>query len=248
MSEIKAIIIDDESSSRENIKFLIKRFTPQVEILSEFRNLLDGVEFLKNNQLDLVFLDVEMPDYAGYEIVKFFDDFPFEIIFITAYDKYAVKAFELAALDYLLKPIEIDRLKSAIERFEQKRQLTSTKERLAKLQEELSNKTTASLSIHHDGHKMLIKIDDILAVEGQAAYSKLYTIDGSQYLLSKNIAHLEKELEEYAKFYRSHKSWIVNLEKVLSYSKSNYSARLSTDMQVKISRAKIADFEALLAG
>lgn len=248
MSEIKAIIIDDESSSRENIKFLIKRFTPQVEILSEFRNLLDGVEFLKNNQLDLVFLDVEMPDYAGYEIVKFFDDFPFEIIFITAYDKYAVKAFELAALDYLLKPIEIDRLKSAIERFEHKRQLTSTKERLAKLQEELSNKTTASLSIHHDGHKMLIKIDDILAVEGQAAYSKLYTIDGSQYLLSKNIAHLEKELEEHPKFYRSHKSWIVNLEKVLSYSKSNYSARLSTDMQVKISRAKIADFEALLAG
>ena len=246
MNKIKAIIIDDEASSRENIKFLVNRFTPQVDIIKTFRNLPDGVSFLKENDVDVVFLDVEMPDYAGYEIATFFDNFPFEIIFITAYDKYAVKAFELAALDYLLKPVEIERLKAAVERFETKRTMTNTKLRLTKLQEELESHASASISIHHDGHKKLVRVNEILAIEGQSAYSNLYTLDGNQYLLSKNIANLEKELEEYPQFYRSHKSWLINIEQVASYSKSNYSAILQSGLKVKISRAKVSDFESRL--
>lgn len=242
MSQINAIIIDDEAASRENLILLLNRFTPQVNILGDFKNLKDGVAFLKANKIDLVFLDVEMPDYAGYEISSFFDEIPFEIIFITAYDKYAIKAFELAAIDYLLKPIEIDRLKESISRFENKYNIENTKERLKKIENQVEASREATIFIHHDGYKKPIQVTNIIALEGQSAYTKIYTKDEQHYIVSKNIAEMEKELDKYNHFYRSHKSWIINLKEINFFSKSRYLVKLNNCLEAKISRKKLKEF------
>jgi len=110
---LKAIIVDDESSARELLQELIKSYCPEIDIVASFKNLETAVDHIRMDKPDIVFLDVEMPQYSGYEILDFFDQIDFNIIFVTAYDKYAIKAFEVSALDYLLKPVEIERLKSA---------------------------------------------------------------------------------------------------------------------------------------
>ena len=101
--DIRTIIVDDEGSARELLKELLESFCPDVTIVGQFQNLEMAVEHIRKDTPDLVFLDVEMPRYAGYEILDFFDQIDFNIIFVTAYDKYAIKAFEVSALDYLLK-------------------------------------------------------------------------------------------------------------------------------------------------
>jgi two-component system LytT family response regulator len=111
--KIKAIIVDDEESARDVLQNLLLLFCPNVEVVAKCENVLKAVDAINKEQPDLVFLDIEMPNYAGYEIVNFFDKINFEIIFVTAYDQYAVRAFEVAAIDYLLKPIDIDRLKAS---------------------------------------------------------------------------------------------------------------------------------------
>lgn len=242
MLNIEAIIIDDEAASRENLILLLQRFTPQVKILEDFKNLKDGVAFLKKTNVDLVFLDVEMPDYAGYEIDRFFDKIPFEIIFITAYDKYAIKAFELSAIDYLLKPIEIDRLKEAIKKYSEKREIIDFQEKFQNFKNLLKNPDEPSYSIHTDGYKKLIPIKNIVAIEGQSAYAKIYTTSKDSFIVSKNIAEVEKDLAYYNVFYRCHKSWIINTSQISSYSKSKYKVVLGDIVDAKISRTKMKDF------
>lgn len=241
-----AIIIDDEPDARENLNLLLGRFCKGIILQGEFSNLQDGVEFLKNTQVDLVFLDVEMPEYAGYEIGDFFESIDFEIIFVTAYDQFAIKAFELAAIDYLLKPIDIDRLKGAVERFEQKKNLEKTQVRLQKMNQILHTSRKPTLSIHHKGYKKLLEIDSIFAIAGQAAYSEIYTSDGKTYTVSKNIAEVERELNDFTMFFRCHKSWLVNINEVSSYSKSSYCAKLNNGVTVKLSRQKLKEFIMLL--
>src|SRR6478735_3401789 len=121
MNTIRAILVDDEESARDVLQNLLQRFCPEVTLVAKCENVMLAVDVIKKEKPDLVFLDIQMPNYAGYEIVKFFDKVDFEIVFITAYDQYAIRAFEIAAIDYLLKPIDIDRLKLAVKRVKQQR-------------------------------------------------------------------------------------------------------------------------------
>src|SRR3989338_4013155 len=114
--KLKAILIDDEESARNVLSNLMARFCPEVNILQTCANVTEAIDAINTHQPDVVFLDIEMPNYSGFELVNFFEKVNFEIVFVTAYDKYAIKAFEVSAVDYLLKPIEIDRLKQAVER------------------------------------------------------------------------------------------------------------------------------------
>ena len=116
MSKIKAILVDDEESARDVLENLLRRFCPEIDLLDKCNNVEQAVESIKQHKPNLVFLDIEMPNYAGYELVDFFTEIDFEIIFVTAYDQYAIKAFEVSAVDYLLKPIEIERLKESVSR------------------------------------------------------------------------------------------------------------------------------------
>jgi two-component system LytT family response regulator len=147
MKTIKAILVDDEEGARDVLANLLLRFCPNVELLAKCSNIPEAVEQIKSLQPDLVFLDIEMPNYAGYEIVNFFEKIDFEIVFVTAYDQYAIRAFEIAALDYLLKPIDIERLKLAVERVLIYSNKKLQEQRLQVLQESMSTKTLSNIIV-----------------------------------------------------------------------------------------------------
>ena len=207
--------------------------------------MLSAIESIKNKKPDVVFLDIEMPNYAGFEIVSFFKEIDFEIIFVTAYDKYAIKAFEISAVDYLLKPIDISRLKEAVIKLEEKLKVKSVNLNYNALSENLQSKKINNLIIPFEGNHKAIKIDDIVAIEAQEAYSCIHTNERN-FLVSKNLKHFESVLEDNSSFFRTHKSWIVNVNHMINYSKSKFEINLSNSITAKLSKYKKSDFEVTL--
>lgn len=244
---ISAILIDDEESARNILANLLDRFCPSIELLERFSNLPDGVEGARRLQPDVVFLDIEMPNYAGFEIVNFFETIPFEIIFTTAYDKYAIKAFEVAALDYLLKPIDIDRLKQAVERLEVRIEKSATSaQQMELLSETLKTNQVTKIAVMEKGYRQLVKVEDVVAIEAQESYSKIHFSNRSNKVVSKNLKHFETLLDGHGDFFRTHKSWIVNSTYLHNYSRSRLEINLATNVIAKLSKYRKAEFEAFL--
>lgn len=242
MNQIKAILVDDEESARDVLENLLRRFCPEVDLLKKCNNVEQAVEAIKVYQPDLVFLDIEMPNYRGYELLNFFTEINFEIIFVTAYDRYAIKAFEVSAVDYLLKPIEIDRLKESVGRVSTKLDTILNQEKINHLREALKSDSLQSILVTKNGNQYVVGIKDIIAIEAQESYSCIHTLSGN-YLMSKNLKHFERMLEEEKSFIRVHKSWIINTHFILHYSKSELTIRLKTDIVAKLSKYKKSEFE-----
>jgi two-component system LytT family response regulator len=245
LKKIKAIIVDDEESARDVLANLLLRFCPEVELVGKCENVPQAVEAINKTQPDLVFLDIEMPNYAGYEIVNFFKEINFEIIFVTAYDQYAIRAFEIAAIDYLLKPVDIERLKLAITRVQQQHNIEQQAQRLALLNNTFESKQIKNIVISDKGQQHIIAIDKLIAIEAQESYCILYTSD-KKHIASKNLKHFETLLESLPQFIRVHKSWIINKEHLQNYSKSDLTIRLSGGLSAKLSKYKKAEFEAAI--
>lgn len=243
--KLTSIIVDDEESARNVLSNLLLRFCPQIEILDKCTNVLDAVDAIKKLEPDVVFLDIEMPNYAGFEIVSFFEEVNFEIVFVTAYDKYAIKAFEISAVDYLLKPVEIDRLKQAAEKLAEKIQLKNGKENYKALSENLKTDQLTKIVVRNNSGQEIVSVDEIIAIEAQEAYSCIYTTN-NKYLMSKNLKFYESTFEQNNNFFRSHKSWLINLNKVKSFSKTKQEIDLKNDIVAKLSKYKIAEFEELM--
>jgi two-component system LytT family response regulator len=177
---------------------------------------------------------------------NFFKEINFEIIFVTAYDQYAIRAFEIAAIDYLLKPIDIERLKLAIARVLQKRDILQQSQRLALLSNTLENKELKNIAISDKGQQHIIPIENIIAIEAQESYCILYTAD-KQFVASKNLKHFESVLQSLPKFFRVHKSWLINKDYIKQYSKSNLTIQLSNGLITKLSKYKKAEFEVAIS-
>jgi two-component system LytT family response regulator len=239
---MKAIIIDDEYSAREVLHELLKRHCPEIEVSTTCEDVISGVEAIKLHQPDLVFLDVKMPDYNGYEIIDFFEEIPFKIIFITAYDKYALKAFEISATDYLLKPLEIERLKIAVQKASDQILIKQDLAELKKLAENLKE-SNQKYTYSDKGLTHYFMVADIIAIEAQRSYSTFKLTNGKQITVSKNIKAIHAELADSNKFFRTHRSWIVNLEHVISYSKSAMHITLSEAVIARLSRPYKVGFE-----
>ncbi|MBI2280021.1 MAG: response regulator [Bacteroidetes bacterium] len=240
---LKAILIDDEESARNVLSNLMARFCPEVNILQTCANVTEAISAINTHQPDVVFLDIEMPNYSGFELVNFFEKVNFEIVFVTAYDKYAIKAFEVSAVDYLLKPIEIERLKSAVEKVKQRVHLKNNNYQA--LSDNLKNEQLTKLVVRKNDSQEIVAIEDIIAIEAQEAYSSIYTENGT-FLMSKNLKHFETLLENNLDFFRSHKSWIINLKKVESFSKSTSEIQLKLGLIAKLSKYKFAEFEEVI--
>ncbi|NOQ71573.1 MAG: response regulator [Crocinitomix sp.] len=245
MTIYDAIIVDDERSAREILSGLVVRFCPQLKIVDKCTGLKEAVESIKKNKPALVFLDIEMPNYAGYEIVSFFEEIDFEIIFVTAYDQYAIKAFEVSAVDYLLKPVTIDRLKASVARFVEKQKRTNSHKSYTALKDNINSPILSKIIIPHLGSQKIIPISTILAFEAKEAYSTIHLLNGEKYMVSKNLKHFENLLEENGTFFRSHKSWLVNISRVKTYSKSQLTITLENDLSCKLSKYKKPNFEDL---
>jgi two-component system LytT family response regulator len=245
MNKLRAILVDDEEGARDVLQNLLLRFCPNVELIAKCENVLQAVETIKQEQPDLVFLDIEMPNFAGYEIVNFFDEVTFDIVFVTAYDQYAIRAFEIAAIDYLLKPIDIDRLKSAVARAVLQQNKKEQNDRLDILKESLKSKELNNIVVTDKGNQHIIPFDKLIAIEAQESYCILHTSE-KKFIASKNLKHFENLLSTIPRFFRVHKSWIVNKDHLKTYSKSELTIQLSNGLTTKLSKYKKAEFEAAI--
>jgi two-component system, LytTR family, response regulator len=242
LKKITAILVDDEESARDVLQNLLLRFCPEVDLIARCENVKQAVEVIGLEQPELVFLDIEMPNYAGYELVNFFKKVNFEIVFVTAYNQYAIRAFEMAAVDYLLKPIDITRLKNAVARVIQYRDKEQQSQRLAVLEYTLENKKFENIAISDKGQQHIISIANIIAIEAQESYCIIHT-SAKQQIVSKNLKHFEKLFEPIPLFIRVHKSWIINKKHLKHYSKSELTIQLSNGLVARLSKYKKSEFE-----
>ena len=215
---MKAIIIDDEKRARVSLSLLLQEYCPEVELVAECENLPEGVKAIRKFNPDLVLLDIEMPGHSGLELVDFFDEkeINFSIIFTTAYNEYAIQAFKLSALDYLLKPIIPEELINAISRMERQKSL-----QFKVLAENIQNEFFEKIAVPSGNTLILIKISDIVYIKGEGSYSEIYMQDKSKHMVSRNLKNFEEILLKDKRFLRTHKSYIVNFDEVVSFNKSD---------------------------
>ncbi len=246
MEVIECVIVDDEGSARDILENLLLNFCDGVRVMAKCENLEKSVEAIREYKPDVVFLDIEMPRFAGFEIARFFDEMSFDIVFVTAYDKYALKAFEVSALDYLLKPIDIDRLIETVERIKKSAKDKSSLEQFNILQESIKSQKIVKIPVIHQGYRFFLDLSEIIAFEAQGSYCKIYLKTGESHLVSKKIKYYEELLGDSGDFFRSHKSWIVNFNYIKNYSKANQEIQLENDITAKLSRYRTVEFEQAL--
>lgn len=244
--KIKTLIVDDEESARDVLVNLLNRFCPDVEVLATCESVEECLEAIKINEPNLIFLDIEMPNYAGFELFKLVDNVNFETVFTTAYEQYAIKAFEVSAVDYLLKPIDIDRLKSAVEKVKNQIDVRLQKDRMKVFTDTFTQRKLNNIVIIDKGCQIICPIETIIAFEAQESYCTIYT-STNRYVQSKNLKHFESLLDENKEFVRVHKSWIVNLKKLESYNKAELRIQLTGGISAKVSKYKKQEFEVLMA-
>lgn len=243
---MKAIIIDDENGAREVLKNLLDRTCPQVRVLDMCENVPKGVEAIKRHQPDIVFVDVEMPYYPGYELVNFFTEINFKIIFVTAYDQYAIKAFELSAVDYLLKPISRQRLIEAVVKAQEQIGNEKAKQHYDVLLESIKEQEFHKIVISEKSQKRILLLKDIIAIEAQRAYSCIYLKGNQKLIVTKPMGYFANLFPKGHRFYRTHKSWILNLDYVQLFNKNQHTVLLEDNIEAKISKLKITEFETMV--
>lgn len=246
--KIRAIIVDDEPDSRESIKLIVTKFyNDEIEIVDSVASVKEAVRSINSLKPDLVFLDIEMPNENGFQLFEYFgDDYDFEVIFITAFQEYALSAFRYAALDYLLKPVDYKQLGEAIQRFN-KADRHYSKLRIDTYLNNLTNdleKNKTILLPAKNGYNV-VKINSILYCRADGNYSNVYTLDGKSFLLTAILKHLEERLPD-SIFFRTHKSFLVNLNYVKKVDKSKNLIFLDNDKTIDVSSRRISELEQAL--
>jgi len=235
---MRAIIIDDEKRARMNLSMLLEEYCPQVEVVNDCENLPEGVKAIRRLQPDLVLLDIEMPGHSGLELLDFFDEneVDFSIVFTTAYNEFAIQAFKLSAIDYLLKPINPDELVTAVQRVEKQKQKN---ENYKLLKSNLQNETFDKIAVPSGNLVLFLALNDIMYIKGEGAYSDLFLQDKTKHTVSRNLKNFEEIICSNPKFLRVHKSYIVNMDYVKAYNKSDGgSLDLFNTMQIPVSPDK----------
>ncbi len=212
---IKVMIIDDEKHCITTLLHLLKAYEDEVVVVAATQQSSEAKSLIEEHQPNLIFLDIEMPIMNGLELLQQFSSLPFETIFTTAYDQYAIKALRLSALDYLLKPIDKQELKAAIEKYKSK-ELITTNEQVQQVKKITQHKIMDTLALSTIEGLMFIKMKDIMYLEATSSYTNIFMNNGTKYLASKTLATFEDVMDE-TSFFRPHKSYIINLKNVKQY-------------------------------
>ena len=238
--KIKTILIDDEDLARVGMRYLIKEHTPQIEILGEADSAEGGLSLIKKMKPDLVFLDIEMAGYDGFDMLDKMGGFDFEVVFVAAHSQFALRAFKYEAIDYILKPVDPDDLISAVEKVEQ---------RLIKRMDDMPVSDTVDyLSSQYskisvptiDGFKF-INITDIIRMEADGSYVTIYTINDRPCVVSRPLGYYARILNK-RMFVRIHRSHLINLHRVKEFRKdSGGYVILDNDEKIQVASTKRKD-------
>lgn len=236
---LKAILIEDESNSREILRNYLKKYCPKVDLVGEAASIKEGLMLINNNDLDLIFLDVEMPFGNAFDLLEQLPERSFEIVFVTAYDHYAKDALNEHAAYYLMKPINIDELIKAVA------YVFEVKEKENKLQESVLNSKSKGVSgkltlPQQDGFQIL-NVEEILYCKADDNYTEIF-LENKKILVSKTLKYFEEALSVFP-FARVHKSYLVNVNEVVKYKKGKGgSVVMSNGKELLVSASKKKQF------
>lgn len=209
---MKVILVDDEVVANEALTLIIRDFLPDVEIVGVARSAIEARKLIALKKPDLVFLDIEMPGEDGFDLLRSLSKIEFQIIFVTAYNQYAIQAFKFSAVDYLVKPVKITELLDSVKRA---RALTERKDiaDYRMLLENIQSRKPSKLALNTNDGREYINIDDIIRIEGDVNYSRLILTEKRVILASKTLKIFDEMLSGHG-FFRTHKSNLVNLKYV----------------------------------
>lgn len=246
MKTYKAIIIDDEDLARGLVRNYLQSFD-EIEIIGEFEDGFTGLKGINALKPDLVFLDIQMPKLTGLEVLELLEDVP-NIIFTTAYDQYAIKAFDLNAVDYLLKPFSKDRFKKAVEKVFLKYESTPANDPVEALKQHvIDNNKLEKIVVKNNSNISVIQLPDINYIESEDDYVMIHT-HSKKYLKHRTMKYYEEHLDPNT-FIRIHRSYIVNInsiKRIEKYGKDSYQVELKTMEKLKISRSRYQNLRSLL--
>lgn len=233
---IKAIIIDDEAFCIESLMYKLTESCPDVQVIATCRNASEGIPALQELQPDLVFLDINLPDLDGFRLLEQLPSINFQVVFTTAYNEYAVKAFKVNALDYLLKPVDEDDLVQAVDRFRQRMRQDNGIQQLQQLLQTLQlNRDHNRIALPTARGQLFIAVNDIVRLESESNYTRFYLSDKSNVLVSRTLKDYEILLSPH-NFVRVHNSSIINLLHVKEYYKGKGGTVMMDDgMEIEIS-------------
>lgn len=235
---IKAILVDDEKHGRENLAGILQEHCKNVELLGEANSVDSAISLIHSCNPDLVFLDIEMPGKNGFQLLEHFHDFRFEVIFVTAYGNYAIKAIRFSAADYILKPINYHELKAAVEKVFSRIQQKQENLRMKQLVYNLSKPADPRIGLPTGDRIEFIEVQKIIRCQGEANYTHIYFEENKHLLVAKTLVEFEDLLKEYS-FVRIHKTHLVNLKHVIAYVKTDGGAlQLSNNDFVAVSRRR----------
>lgn len=230
---MKCIIVDDELKAREMLRHLLEQNFPELEIAGEAGNVPEGVKLIHRVDPDIVFLDIEMPMYSGLELLDFLDkeNIHFKVIFITAYAEHAIKAFRLSALDYLLKPVQLEQLREAISKADQGTNARNEQYRV--LQQNYFHPEQEQIALSLAEGLIIIDLREIVYLKAEGSYTRIILDDGRKIVASKVLGEFTF-LTEHHTFYRTNRSFIINRTKIKRISRSGNEVILEGEIEVPV--------------
>jgi len=237
---MRAILIDDELACTETLAIELSAYCPEVEIIAKCNTAEDGLKAILKSKPDIVFLDIEMPWMNGFELLEQIPTINFAVIFVTAYDQFAIKAFRFSAVDYLLKPIDKSELIEAVQKVNQRSPENKANEQLQYLLKNIKhqNEPLPNIALPTMEGLDFIAVKDIIYCESDNNYTNLFQTNGKKILLSKPLKEIEAMLSEH-RFFRTHQSFLVHLDHISKYIKgSGGYVVMSNGANVTVSRAK----------
>lgn len=243
--KIRTVLVDDDRTSMLTLESLLKKFFPAVQIVGKADSVAQAVSEINGTNPDLVFLDISLPDGEGFNVIEQTPDKRYEVIFITAYDQYVVKAFEFSALHYLVKPVLPEGLKDAIGRFKEIKSDEHLDDKINVLKESLKNKNEKIIIPSSEGLNV-VRLSDIIRLEADDVYTYFYLTDGHRMMASRPLNNYERILEDLPSS-RIHAKHLVNLMYIKRYVKGKGGSVIMEDnTEVEVSVRKKPDFLAKL--
>jgi len=246
----KVILVDDEPDATKVLGLELNAYCPNVEILGSFNDPKEALLFLKTNEVDIIFLDIEMPFINGFEFLELAPNGNYDVIFTTAYDEYALRAFKTSALEYLVKPVASEDLIAALSKVEGLRKINQRNFSLDFLLNQLRQAKSNSIkkiAIPTSEGLSMIEIKDIIYCVAEDSYSNIVLRGKSELFIAKNLKYME-ELIGNNKFFRVHRSYLVNIEAIDQFQKSDGGFLLMEDQkQIPIARGRKTEFLDLIS-
>lgn len=236
--QIRTVIIDDEPNNVENIQGIVSRHCPEIDILSTASNAEEGITEIKKHQPDLIFLDIQMPERSGFDMLLAFPEISFEIIFITAYDQYGIQAIKFSALDYLLKPLDIAEFKKAVDKAVAKVVARQKNKKIENLLDyiRMGHKDFPKIALPTQQEIRYVRVDEIIRCEADNNYTTFFTQHGEKILVCKTLKEFAELLVPYG-FKRTHQSHLVNIQYIKSFLREDGGLLLMQDQsRIPISR------------